>query len=95
MIRPDLRSPIKYILFVALPILIYLLWTLSTELNRWMFFYIVIYFGLYRVYIDSLRLYQLRVIDKEEFNKWYTPFGKSWFYGLIYYKELYSSQKRA
>lgn len=88
--RPDLSSPIKYILFIGLPILIYLLWTLSSELNRLMFFYIVIYFGLYRVYIDSLRLYQLKVIDQEEFNKWYIPFGKSWFYGLIYFKELYN-----
>lgn len=55
-----------------------------------MIFYLMIYFGLYRVYIKSLRFYQLEVISREEFNKWYFPFGKSWFYGLIYYKELYS-----
>ena len=90
--RPNLRSPIKYILFVVLPILIYLLWTLNADLNKWMVYYVIIYLLLYRTYIDSLRLFQLEVISREEFYKWYIPFGKSWYYGLIYYKELYSKK---
>ena len=48
-----------------------------------------VYAFLYRPFVDSLRLYRLGEISRDEFKKWFIPFGRSWWYAITHFKKLY------
>lgn len=84
-----MKSNIIYISNILIPlflivILFYLEYTLFAVI------FLIMYAFLYRPYIDSLRLYKLGFIDREEQRKWIIPFGKAWWYTITHFRRLYN-----
>lgn len=50
---------------------------------------LLLYVFIYRPYIDSLRLYQLGLINKEDQKKWFIPLHKAYWYPVTHFRSLY------